>query len=635
MASGKFGSGGGFRGGMMGGGMMGGGGMSGGYMGGGGMMGQFPGGGMASGKFGSGGGFRGGMMGGGMQGMPGGGGGAYPSGGGKQGVNSAPGNAQGAAPTADLYQPHWVYAYIELHGKVKPWFDHKKKEKPLTHLEFDHAWGQVCRVPVDLIRLPYRPDDNRIENQVVVQPTVAEQYASRLRDAKKRKDPVAVLRVAEWALEHGMTCKFHALMTALRKVNDASGVVKAALAKYDRVKAAMEKPPAGEEVGNASLLAELTREGYRVEPSTQGHYVLVSNLPPERKKGLQRRLALMEETYEKFFYWFALHSTDLVPPVPTRRLLAMVVANPAEFHQKHAAWGWVSLVGDGFLPRRDNVMILSAEHLDESYALLKKNNQEQLHGLKKDDLLSGAVWKLGEQKDFAKYAYLQTTVLVEKAMQTEAERATISHAATRQLLFATGLLPRHVDVPEWIQYGLSSFFETPAGAFYPGMGLPSWTNLLKFKYYDARKRLQPRGDVLLRVVTDRYFRKAGDSDALLNEAKDSFILAARAQDDRAIAQSTAWALVYYLAKENKLGLLLQYSRELDGLPRDLELSERVLRGCFTRAFGAADSPRLQRFADAWFSAMSADELEIPQYGRDYLGFLLQASAAQQSKGAAR
>src|SRR5207244_97163 len=114
------------------------------------------------------------------------------------------------------------------------------------------------------------------------------------------------------------------------------------------------------------------------------------------------------------------------------------------------------------------------------------------------------------------YSYLQTLVLVEKAAQTEAERATISHAATRQLLFATGLLPRHVDVPEWIQYGLSSFFETPAGAFYPGVGLPSWTNLLKFKYYNAKKRLRPSGDVLLRVVADKYFRTAADSEALLN-----------------------------------------------------------------------------------------------------------------------
>jgi hypothetical protein len=320
--------------------------------------------------------------------------------------------------------------------------------------------------------------------------------------------------------------------------------------------------------------------------------------------------------------------------VPAHRLLAVVVKDPAKFHEKRAAWGWLPLVGDGFLPRRDNIMIISAEHLEESYAILKSFNQSQLQGLRRDDLLSGAVWKQVDQKNYANYAYLQTLVLVEKALQVEAERATISHEATRQLLFATGLLPRNVDVPEWIQYGLSSFFETPPGAFYPGVGLPSWTNLLRFKYYNEKNRLRPNSDVLLRVVTDKYFQRANDSEALLNQAVDSNTLADRAQDDRAIAQSTAWALVYYLAKQNKLDLLLRYSQELDRLPRDLQLGERVLRGCFERGFEVTSAKDFGQFAEAWFKAMSEDQLEIPQYGREYLQYLLEPAAAPQTQAAA-
>src|SRR5205807_1275457 len=61
-------------------------------------------------------------------------------------------------------------------------------------------------------------------------------------------------------------------------------------------------------------------------------------------------------------------------------------------------------------------------------------------------------------------AEVQTGALVLRAMEIDGERAAITHNATRQLLFASGLLPRNVAAPEWLQFGLSSFFETPAGS---------------------------------------------------------------------------------------------------------------------------------------------------------------------------
>jgi hypothetical protein len=336
--------------------------------------------------------------------------------------------------------------------------------------------------------------------------------------------------------------------------------------------------------------------------------------------------------------------------VPERRLLAVIVADPKEFAEKQKAWGSLPLVGDGFLPRRDNVMVLSAEHLNENFALLRKNNQEMVKKVSRQALLSGSIWpqrtfktikgRLTPQdqaifkKDYqevwqhaASIAYMQTLVLVEKALAVEAERATISHEATRQLLFATGLLPRNVEVPEWIQYGLSSFFETPTGAFYPGVGLPSWSNLIDFKYHRKKSKLGTAKDVLLDLVSDRYFLQARESAKNLDASRSRpDHLVNKAKDDQEIARSTAWALVYFLAKEGKLDTLLKYSRELDRLPRDLELSPRVLRSCFTRAYGLPDN-RLQEIATEWFTGMENTVLEIQEWERDFLNFRLEGSAA--------
>jgi len=327
--------------------------------------------------------------------------------------------------------------------------------------------------------------------------------------------------------------------------------------------------------------------------------------------------------------------------MPGRRLLAVVVADPKEFAEKQKAWGSLPLVGDGFLPRRDNVMVLSAEHLDESFALLQKNNLGLVKRVPRGEFLSGSIWPSTAQKKWSPrdrevmrsaptVAYMQTLILVEKALAAEAERATISHEATRQLLFATGLLPRNVEVPEWIQYGLASFFETPPGAFYPGVGLPSWSNLIDFKYHRQKSKLGSAKDVLLDLVSDRYFLRARESARRLDASRfRPEHLANQAKDDQEIARSTAWALVYYLAKEGKLQALLEYSQELDRLPRDLELSPRVLRACFSRALRLPDN-RLQEIANDWFAAMENTVLEIQEWERDFLHFRLEGATAGKS-----
>ena len=61
--------------------------------------------------------------------------------------------------------------------------------------------------------------------------------------------------------------------------------------------------------------------------------------------------------------------------------------------------------------------------------------------------------------------------------------ASVSHVGTVQLAVATGLLPRNVEVPEWIRYGIGSYAETPKGAYWNGVGSASWKHLVRWKVW--------------------------------------------------------------------------------------------------------------------------------------------------------
>lgn len=490
--------------------------------------------------------------------------------------------------------PRWAYAYFELRSKPQPLFVKDQR----THFALEHPWGKQCVVPVENI-FPLAKDSPAVE------------FSRRDKAiAKEGRAPLKVLRLAEWALAHGLMKEFHRTMDALPKLANIPADVKTALDRYTQVKAQLAKAPANADPAQANLVADLNKNGYQAIPTA--HYLLLTNVAAPDT--LKRRLTLLEDSFEKFYYWFALHSPKDVPSLPTHKLLAAVVANAKEFQNKNAAWGAVPIVGDGFVPRSDNILVMAAEHLDDTYALLKRNNLSYYQTLRigSEELLSGAVWRRSDAKqNDLNVAMLQTLTLVQRATEEEAERATVSHGVTRQLLFATGFLPRNVEMPEWIQYGLCSFFETPRGAFFPGLGLPSWTNLIDFKHHRRKNHLGAPKDVLDQVVTDGYFRKAQASAALLQPGQEKrAALEERATRDQEIARSTAWALIYYLARENKLPSLHRFSDELKLLPRNLALNEQLLRGCFKRAFKLTDA-QVQKFADDWFAEMQNYVLEMP------------------------
>src|SRR5262249_8128797 len=155
-----------------------------------------------------------------------------------------------------------------------------------------------------------------------------------------------------------------------------------------------------------------------------------------------------------------------------------------------------------------------------------------------------------------------------KAMEEASELQAISHAGSRQLAATAGLFPPGVNIPEWIQYGWGSFFETPREAFWPGTAAPHWRNLLFFKIYDLIQAELTPEEAMKRTVTDYFYRNP--SKTLLSTADLEVRTVPFGQ-----FKCMSWSLVYFLAHQHLDGLV-RYSEELNKLPRHMELGEDVL-----------------------------------------------------------
>jgi hypothetical protein len=580
------------------------------------------GGGIMPGKGGPGGGFKGGFGAGGggfMGGQPGGGFmGGQPGGGfmgGQPGGNlGQPGGIQGQPgfdPKGSKKEydgpNHWVYVYLEEKSK--------KAFRGTLYVEFDHQFGKKGNVPNHIIKGELKKEPLPVD------------FQRRMKDYGK--DPSKIIEIANWAVRHGLMKEFHQAMDTLKKLNSPDPSHQLALKSYTQAQQIVKEPLKQEDTNLTDLIRELTAEGYRSLVSDQGHYQLLSNLPKETDASLKRRLARLEEHFEAFYYWFALQDGGPRPQAPKKRLVAVMVRDKTEFDAKHAVWGSMPMAADGFTPRRDNLVILSPRRLDDTFALFEKNTQSYFSNkdFRRDDLVSGIIWDRPNAKMFdGRVVVMQTLAIVHRALEDESERATITHEGTRQLLAASGLLPRTVDVPEWIQFGMASYFETPYGAVYPGFGLPSWTHLVNFKHFNRNKKFGEPSEVLFNLINDRYFRHAAQevNKATDAKAKEKAVEAQRVELEK--GRALAWSLVFYLAEDKKMHYLARYSEELNKLPRDLELDERTLQGCFARAFEMADvrdpnridQARFKTFATKWFDLIATYNLEIPDVEREMM-----------------
>jgi hypothetical protein len=538
----------------------------------------------------------------------------------------------------------FVYAVVEVRSKkVFEWAGKKDPDGVKNGAyQLDHTWGKKGYFISTPALTP-----GIIKYVDIHKESLAAEYGRIKKELVGATDPQKFVNAAMWALQHGWSRKpeepgvkeiglmreFYAAMDELKKLDPKHPVA----VNYVRVQNGLKKPPSAEDPAARNLAEELTKTDpgrFHKVNGTSGFYVALTNQQGNFDIDTKRRLNRLYETMESFYYWFALNPNLPQPAFPQYVQTLVVIGAPDDFYAKHALWDAPPFIGDGMTPRRDNVILLSARPLDDVYHVFSGNNQEFSKKMQilPDWLIKGSLWE-GEKakslvgRDPLSVAFVQTLTIVQKAIEEDAEISTLTREGTRQLLFASGILPRQVHTPEWVSQGLASYFETPTGAPYRGVGLPSWSNLVALTYFKINKKLDRPADVLANVITDRYFRNA---QKLINDAADMTDrekINERIDEEIDLGTSTAWALAYYLIERRRQPqLLMRYCQELNALPRDLELSDRAMEACFAKVFDMADPSNPSRvdpakfsaFAAAWFTEIAGVSLEVPEVRNEYL-----------------
>jgi hypothetical protein len=589
-------------------------------------------GGLQPGGIGGGGKKGGGMPGGGFPGTGGMPGGGYPGAG--SGYPGGYGDTGGKdpAPSADAIPdkaPLYVYACLELR---KPPTLRDPRLKNVFGFEIggviDHRLGKEIYVPASC-------------GTLVVGAPVSVRFAKKFNDVKDNKNldldtrRQKLLELAEWALQRGMVSNFHAVIDELKKYDAKHPVVVA----VEKTRKELAKAPKVDDASALSLMDDLKKESYRPVVSEGGHYTFLTNVEASgpRDDELKKRMAKMEEVYSTFFFWFALKGEARTPPAS--RLVVVVVDTPynnsKDFDTKQALFNYVPMVAGGFTAQRDNVVITASRRTDEAFSTLQYLNRMKWDTAKvtqKELLTDPKIWDRRMSEIGKEIPMMQTLALVQKAMEEEGEMTTLSHEGIRQLVAATGMLPRTVATAEWARFGLASFFEVPHYAFYPSTGGPSWEYLANFQALRANKKLEQKDakEILLKVVTDDYFHQAYDALRKSQQAKDKDkdqrqLLQMKADFQLEVARATSWSLMYYLVQK-KSSALDRYFREIADLPRDMDYDAKVLKDCFYRAFGLlvqdpnnpgrqiVNISSLESLAAAWFSSMETTFQDIPELG---------------------
>ncbi|HXG09451.1 MAG TPA: DUF1570 domain-containing protein [Gemmataceae bacterium] len=468
-------------------------------------------------------------------------------------------------------------------------------------IELQHPWGRsVFQVTNDIRLVPWTTADGR------PMPTLSLRFQARQNEALRGGKPSVdkLLELAEWALGHGLLKE---CADTMKKAAEADREHPAVVA-FRQVEADLARPVTqgdAAEVWRKKLL-----ENYKITRSA--HYALLHTALSDDAPEVRNRLTRLENTMRGFYYWFALKGRRALP-VPEHRLVVVLVNREDAFRDQHRIFGNPTLVGDGFYVPRDNIVVFSTVSLDAGYQALLNSGRELWTKFDRNQLLTNPqrvkpVTSLTDdpQQLLVQALEASTKAVILKAMEVDAERATVSHLSTRQLLAASGLLPCNVAAPEWLRFGLGSFFESSKGSPWSGVGTPSASfseehnYLYQYKKMTNQDRKLDKAALLRGVVTDQFFRQAP-------VAKDPQALVR--------ARATAWALTYFLAHK-KLDDLFGYFQELSRLPRDLEFDEEVLLTVFARAFkltdakGKPDAAKLGQFANEWHEYINLTPLEV-------------------------
>jgi hypothetical protein len=376
--------------------------------------------------------------------------------------------------------------------------------------------------------------------QLISTPHALKSRATEIRDrhynwTKNKTNPQTLFNILVSALEAGMVDEAVAyadelLALAAAKPDGLAPEIAAFAKAYKGMQKGLKAQPNGT-VAAETWKARLDAQNVH----TQGHYSVISWDASAAE--VQRRAVMLEENFRGFFLWHATRGIELqVPETPLLAVLHKSGGNVLGLAR--AIDVPARLPSDGFYSVEHDILVLSPERLDEvGQTFVRQAQQIYQAGASRTALLEGKGPPIdvngikGKTKEDV--ARMQTIALVDRLVEDNATVATISREGSLQLLYATGRLPRYVELPEWTNHGVANFHTRPkdpafitnaegktsiAVATATGYGGPNYTLQRYFREdykelldtLDRKARDGDRAALLKNILTDAYFRGLRD-----------------------------------------------------------------------------------------------------------------------------
>lgn len=405
--------------------------------------------------------------------------------------------------------------------------------------------------------------------RIIKAPTRAQTFSKMLNRAKSARDADACLDAARFALESGLIKGVTDSASAAYKIDKDHPTVKRLVLAQKSMKWSL-----GDAQPTIDKMKEIVkRKEMKFEISP--HYVLMHDVPDSTTTGSKKRsralarLDLLEDVYKSYLFKFALEHKALRPP--KERMMVLL------FGQEDDYMHYVNLLdpqlkmASGFWSPKNNVAVYFDQGTTDRHQDIRKL-ADKINNMR-DDLIRKRA-KGG--RDIIQFA--NTLDRLVEITREQSDVTVVSHEATHQLAGNTGLIPRGNLSMRWAHEGLASYFETPEGAGWGGIGA---VNKERLQWYNALKDDREHSNIRF-IVSDNIFDRGATHASQLH------------------AYGQSWALTHFLM-DTRFPKLVAYYRKIGKIEPDKKgnIKRSTLVEVFEETFGDID-----QLEGEWRSYMS-------------------------------
>lgn len=401
--------------------------------------------------------------------------------------------------------------------------------------------------------------------QIIKAPTHAQTFSKMLNQAKSNNDVDACLEAASFALKSGLIDGVMKAASAAWMVDSKNATVKRLVVAQKSMKKSLGDPQPTID----KMKSIIKRKDMKVVVSP--HYVLMHDVPDTTKTTIGRkkqnravaRLKLLETVYKSYFFKFALEHKALHPP--KKHMMVLLFAEEDDYMHYVSLLDPALKMASGFWSPKNNVAVYFDQGTTDGHQNIRKL-ADQINK-KRDDLIRKRV-KGG--RDIIQFA--NTLDRLVEITREQSDVTVVSHEATHQLAGNTGLIPRGTLSMRWAHEGLASFFETPEGAGWGGIGA---VNKDRLKWYNALRKDKKHSNIRF-IVSDTIFDAAQSQGAQLH------------------AYGQAWALTHFLM-ETRFPKLVEYYAKIAKIKPDEDgnIKRTTVVELFEATFGDIEALELE------------------------------------------